>query len=242
LLAHKNARYTIRLSELKNVDPKLYDPEGVPVSGIIYGGRDSDTSVPVYQSFDWAHGMFIGASLESETTAATIGAVGVRELSPMANLDFLVVPLGTYLSNHLKFGHRLIVKPLVFATNYFLKENGKFLNEKVDKKVWLMWMEGRVHGEYTAIETPIGYIPKYEDIAKLFVQIFGKKFTPEDYNKQFSIRADKFLEKLARVEKAYNEEENIPPEFHSIMEMLRNRLNAAKEKTGKSIIPPGDFA
>ncbi|MHB8137119.1 MAG: phosphoenolpyruvate carboxykinase (GTP) [Smithellaceae bacterium] len=241
LPAHKNARYTIRLSELKNVDPKLYDPEGVPISGIIYGGRDSDTSVPVFQSFDWAHGMFIGASLESETTAATIGAVGVRELSPMANLDFLVVPLGTYLTNHLKFGDRLAVKPLVFSTNYFLKENGKFLNEKVDKKVWLMWMEGRVHGEYEAIETPIGYIPKYEDIAKLFIQIFGKKFTREDYNKQFSIRVDKFLEKLVRVEKAYAEEENIPEEFHAMMVMLRNRLNAAKEKSGKSVILPGEF-
>jgi phosphoenolpyruvate carboxykinase (GTP) len=186
--------------------------------------------------------MFIGASLESETTAATIGAVGVRELSPMANLDFLVVPLGTYLTNHLKFGNRLIVKPLVFSTNYFLKEDGKFINDKVDKKVWLMWMEGRVHGEYTAIETPIGYIPKYEDIAKLFVQIFGKKFTREAYDKLFSIRVDKFLEKLVRVEKAYTEEENIPSEFHAIMEMLRTRLNAAKEKSGKSVIPPGEFA
>ncbi len=239
--AHKNARYTIRLSELKNVDPKLYDPEGVPVSGIIYGVRDSDTSVPVYQSFDWAHGMFIGASLESETTAATLGAVGVRELSPMANLDFLVVPLGTYLSNHIKFGDRLIVKPLVFSTNYFLKENGKFLNEKVDKKVWLMWMEGRVHGEYGAIETPIGYIPKYEDIAKLFKKIFEKKFSRDDYDRQFSIRIDKFLEKLDRVEKAYMEEEGIPQEFYVIMEMLRNRLTTAKQKFGKSIIAPGEF-
>ncbi len=242
LLAHKNARYTIRLSELKNVDPKLYDPEGVPISGVIYGGRDSDTSVPVYQSFDWAHGMFIGASLESETTAATIGAVGVRELSPMANLDFLVVPLGTYLKNHLKFGDRLIVKPVVFATNYFLKEDGKFLNEKVDKKVWLMWMEGRVHGEYGAIETPVGYIPKYEDIAKLFKKIFEKKFSREDYDKQFSIRIDKFLEKLDRVEKAYREEDNIPDEFYVILEMLRNRLTGALEKFGKSVIPPGEFA
>lgn len=242
LLAHKNARYTIRLSELKNVDPKLYDPEGVPVSGMIYGGRDSDTSVPVYQSFDWAHGIFIGASLESETTAATIGAVGVRELSPMANLDFLVVSLGVYLSNHLNFGDRLTVKPLVFATNYFLKEDGKFLNEKVDKKVWLMWMEGRIHGEFDAIETPIGYIPKYDDIAKLFMEIFNKKFTQEDYDKQFAIRVDKFLEKLERVEKAYGEEQNIPDEFYSSVAMLRNRLNAAKEKAGKSVIPPGEFA
>ena len=195
----------------------------------------------MFQSFDWAHGMFIGASLESETTAATLGAVGVRELSPMANLDFLVVPLGTYLTNHLKFGDRLIVKPLVFSTNYFLKVDGKFLNEKVDKKVWLMWMEGRVHGEYGAIETPIGYIPKYEDIAKLFIQIFGKKFSREAYDQQFSVRIDKFLEKLARVEKAYNDEENIPDEFYTIMTMLRNRLNVAKERAGKSVITPEEF-
>lgn len=239
--AHKNARYTIRLNELKNVDPKLYDPEGVPVSGIIYGGRDSDTSVPVYQSFDWAHGMFIGASLESETTAATLGEVGVRELSPMANLDFLVVPLGTYLSNHIKFGNRLLLKPLVFATNYFLKEDGKFINEKVDKKVWLMWMEGRVHGEYSAIETPIGYIPKYEDLAKLFLQIFNRNFSRDMYEKLFTVRVDKFLEKLERVEKAYKEEEGIPDEFNTIMDMLRNRLLTAKNKSGKSAIPPEEF-
>ncbi len=239
--AHKNARYTIRLSELKNVDPKLYDPDGVPISGIIYGGRDSDTSVPVYQSFDWAHGMFIGASLESETTAATIGAVGVRELSPMANLDFLVVPLGTYLGNHLKFGDRLIVKPLVFSTNYFLKVDGKFLNEKVDKKVWLMWMEGRVHGEYGAYETPIGYIPKYEDVSRLFKKIFEKKYSREAYDQQFSIRVDKFLEKLGRVRKAYLEEDNIPEEFYVILDMLQNRLTAAREKFGKSVIPPSAF-
>jgi len=94
--AHKNARYTVRISELENADSRLNDPDGVPVSGIIYGGRDSHTSVPVYQSFDWEHGVFIGATIESETTAATLGAAGVRKSSPMANLDFLVVPLGIH--------------------------------------------------------------------------------------------------------------------------------------------------
>jgi phosphoenolpyruvate carboxykinase (GTP) len=103
-------------------------------------------------------------------------------------------------------------------------------------------MEGRVHGEYKAIETPIGYIPHYDDIAKLFVQIFGKKFSREMYDKLFSVRVEKFLEKLDRVEKAYREEENIPDEFHAIMDMLRNRLTAAREKTGKSVITPGEFA
>ena len=241
LPAHKNARYTIRLKELKNVDPRLDDREGVPISGVIYGGRDSDTCVPVYQSFDWAHGVFIGAILESETTAATLGAVGVRELSPMANLDFLVVPLGTYLSNHLKFGESLSVRPPVFATNYFLKENGTFLNEKVDKKVWLLWMEGRVHGEYDALETPIGFIPRYGDIQNLFKKIFNKDYTRKDYDTQFSIRADKFLEKLERIEKAYREEDNIPREFHACLENIRTRLLAAKKKFGSGVIQPGEF-
>jgi phosphoenolpyruvate carboxykinase (GTP) len=241
LPAHKNARYTIRLKELKNVDPRLDDPEGVPISGIIYGGRDSDTSVPVYQSFDWAHGVFIGAILESETTAATIGAVGVRELSPMANLDFLVVPLGTYLRNHLKFGEGLSVKPPVFATNYFLKENGKFLNEKVDKKVWLLWMEGRVHGEYEAIETPVGYIPRYGDVQKLFKKIFNKDYTRKDYDTQFSIRVDMFLEKMDRVEKAYREEHDIPDEFYACLDKIRTRLLAARKKFGTGVILPGEF-
>jgi len=241
LAAHKNARYTIRLKELKNVDPRLDDREGVPISGVIYGGRDSDTSVPVYQSFDWAHGVFIGAILESETTAATLGAVGVRELSPMANLDFLVVPLGTYLRNHLKFGEGLSAKPPVFATNYFLKENGTFLNEKVDKKIWLLWMEGRVHGEYDAIETPIGFIPRYGDIQRLFKKIYNKDYTRKDYEIQFSIRADKFLEKMERVEKAYRVEDNIPDEFYAYLDKIRARLLAAKKKFGSGIIQPGEF-
>lgn len=241
LAAHKNARYTIRLSELKNVDPRLHDPEGVPIEGVIYGGRDSDTSVPVYQSFDWNHGVFIGAALESETTAATLGAVGVRELSPMANLDFLVVPLGTYLKNHLKFGANLSHKPDVFATNYFLKHDGKFLNQKVDKKVWLLWMEGRVHGEYEANETPIGFIPRFGDIAALFMQVFNREFTHADYDAQFSIRVDKYLDKLERVEKAYRDEHDIPGEFFSTLEMLRGRLQECRKKFSTGIVLPGEF-
>jgi phosphoenolpyruvate carboxykinase (GTP) len=166
----------------------------------------------------------------------------VRELSPMANLDFLAVPLGTYLKNHLKFGEGLTVQPLVFATNYFMKENGKFLNDKVDKKIWLYWMEGRVHGEYDAIETPIGFIPLYDDIRNLFTQVFAKDFTRADYDKLFSIRVDKFLEKLDRVETSYREETDIPGEFFSELENIRTRLLAARKKYGAGIIPPGKFA
>ncbi len=239
--AHKNARYTIRLKDLENVDPKVDDPDGVPVDAIIYGGRDSDTLVPVYQSLNWLHGVFIGASLESESTAATLGKTGVRNFSPMANMDFLVVPLEKYIDNHIKFGERLKESPLIFATNYFLKNDEKFLNGKVDKKIWLLWMEGRVHKEYDAIETPIGFIPIYDDLKNLFKQVFGKSYTLEDYNKQFSIRINKYLEKMDRIKKIYEKEDNISETFRIIIKETNWRLLLAKDKFGKNIILPEEF-
>jgi phosphoenolpyruvate carboxykinase (GTP) len=239
---HKNARYTIRISELANADPKLHDPEGVPIEGIIYGGRDSDTSVPVFQSLDWVHGVVIGATLESETTFATLGKGGVRAFSPMANIDFLVVPLGRYIQNHIDFGENLKNAPLVFSTNYFLKKEGCFFNERVDKKVWLLWMEGRVHGEYEAIETPIGYIPKYEDLRSLFQKVFKREYTPEEYEEQFSIRIDKFLEKIERMEKIYAEEQEVPESFSAYLQTLKSRLIEGRQKYGMGVVSPAAFA
>jgi phosphoenolpyruvate carboxykinase (GTP) len=238
---HKNARYTVRMKDLENVDSELENPEGVPVEGFIYGGRDSDTSVPVYESLGWVHGVAIGATLESETTAATLGAEGVRNFSPMANLDFLVVPLGKYIRNHIAFGHKLSKPPMTFATNYFLKENGQFISEKVDKKVWLLWMEGRVHGEYDAIETPIGYLPMYKDLKELFNKTFNRDFSKELYNKLFTIRIGKFLEKMDRMDKIYMNEPDIPQEFTDILKTLRSRLETASEKFGKDNVSPEEF-
>lgn len=240
--AHKNARYTVRINELSNVDENLHNPDGVAIDGFIYGGRDSDTSVPVFQSFDWEHGVYVGATIESETTAATLGQEGVRKFSPMANLDFLVVQLGKYINNHLKFGNKLKKAPKVFATNYFIKENGEFLCEKVDKKVWLIWMEGRVHGEYNATETPIGYIPIYEDIQVLFKEIFNREYTRDLYEKQFSIRAKKFLEKIERMEKIYAEEEDIPEAFMNVMKDQKNNLLTFIEKYRKDTVSPFEIS
>jgi phosphoenolpyruvate carboxykinase (GTP) len=238
---HKNARYTIRISELANADPKLHDPEGVPIEGIIYGGRDSDTSVPVFQSLDWVHGVVIGATLESETTFATLDKGGVRAFAPMANIDFLVVPLGRYIKNHIDFGKKLKKAPLVFSTNYFLKKEGRFLNQKVDKKVWLLWMEGRIHGEYEAVETPIGYIPRYEDLRSLFQSVFNREYTATDYEEQFSIRIDKFLEKIDRMEKIYAEEREVPEAFRSYLQVLEKRLKDARSSRDAGVVSPTAF-
>lgn len=239
--ANQNARYTIRISDLENADPKANDPDGVPISGIIYGGRDSDTTVPVYESMSWSHGVFIGASVESETTAATIGTAGIRKHNPMANLDFIVVKLGFYLKNHLAFAQRLKEPPKIFHTNYFLKEDGKFLNSMLDKKVWLMWMEGRIHNEFSAIETPIGFIPKYDDLKKLFKDILDQDYTKEDYGKQFQIKIDKLLNKIDRVGKIFEQEEDIPEAFSKHFKQEKKNLLDLKNRFGKDTISPFDL-
>ena len=239
--AHPNARYTVRIEELSNADENLHNPDGVPVHGIFYGGRDSDTMVPILESLDWDHGVFFGASIESETTAQTLGAEGIRKGSPMANLDFVVVPLGKYLENHRKFGNSLEHSPKVFATNYFLKKDGKYINGMLDKLCWVIWAEGRTHGDFDAIKTPFGFLPKYSDLKTLFKQYLNKEYEEKDYIEQFSIRINHLLEKLERVEAMYNKEHNIPEFFWEILRKQRSELNQLREKFKKDEISPFEF-
>ena len=238
-LAHPNARYTIRIEELNNADPNLHKPDGVPVHGIFYGGRDSDTMPPVIESFDWEHGVFLGASIESETTSATLGAEGVRMKQPMANLDFMVVSLGKYIKNHQVFGNKLEHCPKVFATNYFLKnKEGKYLNGILDKLCWVIWAEGRVHNDFNAIKTPIGYIPKYLDLKTLFRQYLDKDYKEEHYIEQFSIRPKKILEKLDRIEAMYEKEKGVPEFFWNILNNQRKLILNLKNKSDSDEISP----
>ena len=238
--SHKNARFTVSLEHFPNVDLEaLNNPCGVEVGGMIFGGRDADTWPPVREAFSWEHGVItMGASLESETTAATLGKEGVRAFNPMAILDFMSVPLGDYIRNYLEFGKKLRKTPKIFAVNYFLRENGKWLNHKLDKAVWLKWMELRVHGDVEAIETPIGYIPRYEDLKRLFKEVLNKDYSKEDYEKQFTIRVPELLAKIERIERIYHEKaKDVPEELFKVLEEERKRLLKAREKYGDYISP-----
>jgi len=238
--AHKNARYTIRMSELENMDEKADDPDGVKVGGIIYGGRDSDTWVPVKQSFNWAHGVItIGASLESETTAATIGKEGVRAFQPMSNLDFVAIPLGKYIQNHLDFPADLNQPPLIFGVNYFLKNReGNFLNGMSDKRCWVKWMDLRVNGEAKCIVAPTGLIPVYDDLKKLFKEVLDKDYTQDDYVEQFTIRIPESLRKTERIVKIYTEQiSNTPQVFFDYLDDQKKRLVDAQAEAGDYISP-----
>ena len=238
--SHRNARFTISLRNLKNIDERIDDPQGVVVRGIIYGGRDSDTWVPVEESFDWAHGIITkGASLESETTAATLGEEGVRKFNLMSNLDFLSIPLGRYIENNLNFGASLKNPPLIFGVNYFLKvKGGEYLNAVEDKIIWLKWMERRAHGEVDAIKTPTGYNPKYKDLKRLFKEVLDKNYSEEDYIKQFTLRIPENLAKIERIVEIYKTKvPDAPDILFEVLEEEEKRLEAARAEHGDYIAP-----
>lgn len=230
--SHKNARFTFRLDILPNVDPLLHDPSGIAVHGIIYGGRDSDTSVPVEESFNWVHGIITkGACLESETTAATLGAEGVRVFNPMSNIDFLSIPIGRYIKNNLDFGETLTHAPRIFAVNYFLKDkDGRWLNEKNDKAVWLKWMERRVNNEIDALTAPTGYIPSYKDLEVLFIEVLHKRYPRDQYIEQFTIRIKENLSKIDRMMKIFQTRVLDTPEivFMALREQQQRLIDAQR--------------
>ena len=242
--AHKNARYTISLKVLENCDPELDNPMGVELSGIIYGGRDSKAYVPVQQSFSWEHGIIAyGASLETETTFATVDKEGVPEINAMSIQDFISIPLGQNIRNLLKFGRSLKRRPLIFGVNYFLRDlkTGEYLNEPRDKHVWIKWMELRVHNEAGAIKAPTGYIPKYEDLRMLFKKVLNKEYRKKDYIKQFTIRVPENLAKIERAEKFYKEKvSDAPSELFDVLGQQRKRLIEARERFG-DYVPPEKF-
>ena len=238
--AHKNARYAVALEALGNCDPELANPDGVPLSGIMYGGRDGKAYVPVQQSFDWEHGIVAyGAALETETTFATIGEEGVPEINLMSIQDFVSVSLGRYVANNLNFAKGLSRVPLVFGVNYFLRDaEGKFVNGIRDKHVWVKWMELRVHGDVGALTGPTGSIPAYDDLKALFRQVLDKDYAIADYVEQFTIRVPENLAKIDRVEAFHRDEIGDSPQVvFEVLDAQRQRLLAAQEELGDYISP-----
>ncbi|UCD84723.1 MAG: phosphoenolpyruvate carboxykinase (GTP) [Deltaproteobacteria bacterium] len=238
--AHKNARYTVGLYGLKNCDKELDNPQGIEIKGVIYGGRDSDTSCPVQEAFDWDHGVItMGAALESETTAATLGKEGVRVFNPMSNIDFVSIPLGRYISKHLEFGKGMDNPPSIFSVNYFLKDKqGKYMNAMQDKRIWLKWMDLRVNGDAEAIKTPVGYIPKYEDLKRLFKEVLDKDYSEEEYIEQFTLRIPENIKRVERIIDTYRTKvSDTPAILFDILEEQKQRLEEVRKSKGDYVSP-----
>ncbi len=177
--AHPNARYTVPAQQSPNISPKWEAPEGVPISAFLFGGRRARVAPLVYESFDWQHGVFVGATMASETTAAATGDVGITRRDPMAMLPFCGYNMADYFRHWLEMGKKIPKPPKIFHVNWFRKgADGKFLWPGYGENVRVLkWILERVEGRGAAQETPIGYVP-----AKNGLTLDGVKISDEAVN------------------------------------------------------------
>ena len=245
-LSHPNSRCTLSNSALENYSDRNEASEGVETRIFTYSGRDSDTMPPVWVSKNADEGVVIGACIVSAATATEVGATGVRR-QPWANAPFTPGSLGEYMDAQFVFFNSDQIaddkRPILAGLNYFLTEEArggsskKLLGEKKDVKAWMAWLERRAHREVDAIETPIGYLPRYEDLKRLFKERVDKEYPDGLYTKQFSLYIDNIVARIDLQLDAYGKEPYIPARLFDILKKQRAELMALREKYGPIVTP-----
>lgn len=244
--SHPNARCTISSTALTNYSEEAENPKGVETLVITYSGRDADTMPPVWVAKDSDNGVVIGACIVSAATATEVGASGVKR-APWANAPFIPGALGDYMAAQFEFFSSEKIapnkKPVMAGLNYFLTEEArggsskKLLGEKKDVKVWLSWLERCAHGDVTVIKTPIGNLPRYEDLKELFASLIDKSYPYELYEKQFSLYLDNIIGRIDLQIEAYKKEERIPGKLFDLLETQKAGLQALKDQHGAIVTP-----
>ena len=221
--AHPNSRFTAPAKNCPCVSPKFDDPEGVPISAMIFGGRRAKTAPLVYQSRDWKHGVFVGSTMASETTAAAAGAVGVVRRDPMAMLPFCGYHMADYFQHWLDMGEKLGDKaPKIFNVNWFRTDDeGRFIWPGFgDNMRVLMWILGRCDGTAEACETAIGFEPKPEDI-----DLEGLDIDRETLAGLLSVDKDLWKTEAEGIREFYKKfEDKLPKELMAELEKLEKNL------------------
>ncbi len=245
-ISHPNSRCTLTSSALANYSEMSEDPNGVETKVITYSGRDSNTMPPVWVAKNSDHGVVIGASIVSAATATEVGATGVKR-APWANAPFIPGSLADYLDAQFKFfGNNKIAedkKPVMAGLNYFLTHesrggtSSKLLGEKKDVKVWLAWLERLAHDEVNVIKSPIGHLPKFDDLKDLFKFIIDKDYTEELYIHQFSLYIENIVARMDMQIEAYGKEPGISGKLFEILREQKDGLLALKKIYGPVVTP-----
>ena len=222
--AHPNSRFAVPMRNNPVLDPEVENPAGVAISAIIFGGRRSDTMPLVFQANDWKHGVYLGATMASETTAAATGAVGQVRRDPMAMLPFCGYNIGDYFRHWLETGPRLTNPPLIFHVNWFRKDAaGKFLWPGFgDNMRVLKWIVDRCEGRGGAGESPIGSIPRAEDL-----DLDGLEgVSPERMRELLAVKPEEWAKELKGQKEFFKTlEPYLPNELLEELQKLGQRLS-----------------
>jgi phosphoenolpyruvate carboxykinase (GTP) len=245
-MSHPNSRCTLRSTCLDNYSSEAENPDGVLTRVFTYSGRDADTMPPVWAAPDSDRGVVIGACIVSAATATEVGATGVKR-APWANAPFIPGALGDYMDAQFRFfGSKKIQdphQPVMAGLNYFLTDKARggsanrLLGEKKDVKVWLAWLERYAHHEVECIETPIGNLPLYQDLKRLFDDIIDKPYPRDLYDRQFSLYVDHIVARIELQEGAYAKEKGIPARLFEILAAQKEQLKKWKKTKGAVILP-----
>jgi phosphoenolpyruvate carboxykinase (GTP) len=221
--AHPNARFTVSAAQTPSMAPEWQDPTGVPIDAFLLGGRRASVVPLVREAFDWEHGVFLAATMSSEMTAAAFGTVGQLRFDPFAQLPFAGYNMGDYMAHWLALGRREgAVLPRIFYVNWFRKdEDGKFLwpgfgeNSRV-----LEWIFRRCDGEVEAVETPIGLVPRVEDL-----NIEGLEIGRDEVQALLDVDAEAVKQELPQVEESLTKYgDHLPAEVRAQFDALQQRL------------------
>ncbi|MCX7973861.1 MAG: phosphoenolpyruvate carboxykinase (GTP) [Candidatus Aminicenantes bacterium] len=200
--AHPNSRFTVSIYNTPTLSPEFDNPQGVPISAIIFGGRRGQLIPLVVEGFDWTHGVFLGARMGSETTAAAAGEVGLVRRDPMAMLPFCGYNLGVYFRHWLNIGNRLSKPPKIFSVNWFrLDENGRFLWPGFGENMRVLkWIIDRVKNRVGAKETPVGLVPHLDDL-----ELDGLNLPREKLAKLVEVNMSEWKREIEEIKKFFQQ-------------------------------------